>query len=134
MPRAAPRPYTDFLQRRVVPILDVGLVRLLERDAVEVVAAVEGFDRSEVVLGDGTRLTPGAVVAATGYRPDLEPLLGQLGVLDRHGAPAAAGATTLPNAPGLFFIGFTNPISGNLREIGADASRIARAISANRGR
>jgi hypothetical protein len=50
-------------------------------------AAVECFDRSEVVLADGMRLTPYVIVAATGYRPNLEPLLGHLGVLDRDGAP-----------------------------------------------
>jgi hypothetical protein len=31
---------------------------------------------------------------------------------------------THPDAPGLNFIGFSNPLSGNLRELGIDARRI----------
>ncbi len=36
---------------------------------------------------------------------------------------------THQRAPGLHFIGYTNPISGNLRELGIDARKIARAVS-----
>jgi hypothetical protein len=35
------------------------------------------------------------------------------------------GPDTHPDAPHLHFIGYTNPISGNLRELGIDARRIA---------
>jgi putative flavoprotein involved in K+ transport len=42
------------------------------------------------------------------------------------------GPVTHPEAPGLHFIGYTNPISGNLRELGIDARRIARAVAARR--
>ena len=35
-----------------------------------------------------------------------------------------------PQRPGLWFTGYTNPISGMLRELGIDARRIARAIAA----
>ncbi|HEX2069391.1 MAG TPA: hypothetical protein VHH54_04225, partial [Actinomycetota bacterium] len=43
--------------------------------------------------------------------------------------PVVHGPRTHPGAPNLYFIGFTNPISGNLREVGIDAKRIAKAIS-----
>jgi putative flavoprotein involved in K+ transport len=132
MPKPDRRPHTDFLIRDVVPILDVGLIGLLKRGAVEVVAAVEGFENGDVVLADGSRITPDAVIAATGYRRDLEPLVGHLRVLEPTGRPAVHGADTHPAAPGLYFIGFSNPISGNLREIGIQARKIARAISARR--
>ena len=35
---------------------------------IEIVAAVEGFDGEDVLLADGTRIQPQAVIAATGYR------------------------------------------------------------------
>jgi len=35
------------------------------------------------------------------------------------------GAHDLPEAPGLFFVGFTNPLSGLLREIASDARAVA---------
>ncbi len=130
MPPAGRRPYSDYLRRDVIPILDVGLVEALKRRAVEVVAPVEAFDADGVVLGDGNRVDADAVIAATGYRRDLEPLVGHLGVLEPSGRPVVHGARTHPNAPGLHFIGFTNPISGNLRELGIQAREIAAAAAA----
>ena len=129
MPKPDRRPFSDFLERHAIPILDVGLIELLNNGEVEVVAAVEAFEESAVVLADGTRVAPQAVIAATGYRQALEPLVGHLGILTADGQPAVHGAATHPAAPGLHFIGFTNPISGNLREVGIDARRIARAIT-----
>jgi len=131
MPRAGHRPYSEFLGRHAIPILDIGLIRLLKHHAVEVIPAVEAFERSAVLLADGTRVTPDAVIAATGYRCGLEPLVGHLGVLDDDGRPLVNGASTHPSAPRLHFIGFANPISGNLREIAIDARKIARAISSS---
>ena len=130
MPRAGGRPYSDYLRRDAIPILDVGLVKALKRREVEVVAAVDSFDGDAVVLVDGSRVGADVVIAATGYRRDLEPLVGHLGVLEPTGRPFVHGASTHPNAPGLHFIGFTNPISGNLRELGIQAREIAAAAAA----
>ncbi|CAL9493412.1 putative oxidoreductase CzcO [Streptomyces sp. enrichment culture] len=112
-----------------VPVLDVGLVDAVRKGKVEVVAAVEGFEGGEVVLADGDRVGPDAVVAATGYLRGLEGLVGHLGVLDERGRPVVRGARTPHGAPGLYFTGFTNPISGNLRELALDARRIAGAVA-----
>ena len=112
-----------------VPILDVGLIRLVKERRVEVVPAVEGFDGTDVLLADGRRVRPEAVIAATGFRRGLEPLVGHLGLIGPGGRPVVHGSQTHPDAPNLYFIGFTNPISGNLREVGIDAKRIARAVS-----
>jgi putative flavoprotein involved in K+ transport len=82
-----------------------------------------------VHLADGSQAAPEVVIAATGYRRGLEGLVGHLGVLDGRGRPVAHGSRTPPGAPGLFFTGFTNPISGMFREMAIDAGRIARAAS-----
>jgi putative flavoprotein involved in K+ transport len=50
-------------------------------------------------------------------------------VLDTRGKPVVHGARPPKNAPGLYFTGFTNPISGNLREMAHDAVKIAKAIA-----
>lgn len=124
--------YTRAIEEERVPILDAGLVPALKAGRVQVVAAVERFDGPQVVLADGGRLRPDVVIAATGFRHGLEPLVGHLGVLGPHGLPVAHGPVTAPQAPGLYFIGFTNPISGILREIGRDAKRIARVVAQRR--
>ena len=62
------------------------------------------FDGNKVALVDGSRLDPDVVICATGYRRDLEPLVGHLGVLDANGKPLVQGEK--PAAEGLRFIGF----------------------------
>ena len=130
--RGLPRPEAGLYSRVLegaVPVQDVGLVDAVRKGAVEVVAAVEGFEEGKVVLADGERVAPDAVVAATGYVRGLEGLVGGLGVLDDRGRPIVHGGRTPGDAPGLYFTGFTSPISGNLRELALDAQRIARAVA-----
>lgn len=127
-----PRPETGLYTRVLdgaVPVQDVGLVDAVRSRRVEPVAAVEGFDGDKVRLAGDTDVSPEVVIAATGYRRGLEPLVGHLGVLDGRGRPVVQGARTPPGAPGLYFTGFTNPISGMFREMAIDARRIARAVS-----
>ncbi|MCX5124467.1 NAD(P)/FAD-dependent oxidoreductase [Streptomyces sp. NBC_00193] len=127
-----PRPTTGLYSRvkqGAIPIQDVGLIDAVRTGRVEPVAAVASFDGAEVVLADGSRITPDAVIAATGYRRALEGLVGGLDVLDERGRPRTHGAKTPPDAPGLYFTGFTNPISGNLRELALDAEKIAKGIA-----
>jgi hypothetical protein len=69
------------------------------------------------------------VIAATGYSRALEPVVGHLGVLDDRGRPVVRGARTHPGAPGLRFVGLSNPLKGLLFQIGLDARAAARAIS-----
>ncbi|MDT0438078.1 MULTISPECIES: flavin-containing monooxygenase [Streptomyces] len=126
-----PRPDTGLYSRvrqGAVPVLDVGLVDAVRTGSVEVVAAVDGFEDGKVRLADGTLLQPDAVIAATGYARGLENLVGHLDVLDGRGRPVAHGARTASGAPGLHFTGFTNPISGMLRELARDAEKIAKAV------
>jgi putative flavoprotein involved in K+ transport len=114
--------------RGEIPILDVGLIEAIQAGKVEPVAALDGFDGAHALLADGRAITPDVVIVAVGYRRGLEPLVGHLGVLDDHGMPLVHGSRTHNSAPGLHFIGYTNPISGMFREIAIDARRIARAL------
>ncbi|MFD5101054.1 flavin-containing monooxygenase [Streptomyces albidochromogenes] len=131
-----PRPSTGLYSRvreGAIPVQDAGLIAAVKRGAVEPVAAVESFEQDKVVLADGTRISPRAVIAATGYRRALDGLVGDLGVLDARGRPVVHGARTPPKAPGLYFTGFTNPISGMFREMALDARKIAERIAKGRG-
>ncbi|HET6860809.1 MAG TPA: NAD(P)/FAD-dependent oxidoreductase [Streptomyces sp.] len=130
LPRPAGGLYSRVRQG-AIPVQDVGLISAVRRGKVEPVAAVESFDDGKVVLADGSRITPDTVIAATGYRRALEDLVGHLGVLDDRGRPVVHGARTPAKAPGLYFIGYSNPISGMLREMAIDARKIARAVAAS---
>ncbi|MEU1251929.1 flavin-containing monooxygenase [Streptomyces chartreusis] len=130
-----PRPDSGLYSRvreGAIPVLDVGLIDAVRKGRIEIVAAVDGFEGEKVVLADGSRVSPDVVVAATGYVRALEDLVGHLGVLDERGRPVVQGRRTPADAPGLYFTGFTNPISGNLREMAIDAQKIAKAIAGDR--
>jgi putative flavoprotein involved in K+ transport len=127
-----PRPGTGLYSRvneGSIPVQDVGLIDAVRKGRVEVVAAVEAFEDGKVVLADGSRIEPEAVIAATGYVRALEELVGHLGVLDARGKPVMHGARSPRTAPGLYFTGFTNPISGMFRELAVDARKIAKVAA-----
>jgi putative flavoprotein involved in K+ transport len=126
----APRGIATQLQRDdVTPTIDVGLIQALKSGGVQIVPAVEGFTKDAVVLADGSSLKPDAVVVATGFRRGLEPLVGDLGVLGRNGRPLINAEEQLAAHPGLYFLGYSNPLTGNLRQVGIDATKIAKAVA-----
>jgi len=128
-----PRPDTGLLTRverdNAIPVQDVGIIDAIRSGRVEPVAALESFDGDSVVLADGSRVEPDVVLLATGYSHGLEPLIGHLGLLDGSGHPVERGGATARGARGLWFNGFTNPISGMLREIAIDAKKVAFAMA-----
>jgi putative flavoprotein involved in K+ transport len=132
LPPAPRGPFTRAVKEGAIPILDVGLVDMLKQGRVEIVAAVRGFEGPSVLLSDGSRIEPDAVVACAGYARGLEPLVGHLGVLGSKGEPIVHGGQTHPSAPGVYFVGYTNPVSGMFREFGIVARKIARAIARER--
>jgi putative flavoprotein involved in K+ transport len=128
LPRPAHGVRAAFLATGTTPILDVGIVDAVRRGRVEIVAAVEGFDGPDVLLADGSRIRPDAVIAATGFRAGLEPLVGHLGVLGRRGLPEKTDGE--PALPGLWFVGFVPTLGGQLREGSLAARRVAAALAA----
>jgi hypothetical protein len=87
---------------------------------------------ADVHFDDGTHAPFEVIIQATGYRPNLRPLLpDHQDVLDRSGGPLTCGYTT-PHV-GLFFCGYIPVKTGQLREIGFEAARIARAIAVGSG-
>lgn len=109
--------------------VDEGFVAQLKAGRLEVVPEIDHLDVKEAVLRDGRRLSPDVVLAATGYRRGLEPLVGHLDLLDEAGLPRAGADARQPAAPGLWFIGYRTEVVGNLRLHPIEARRIARAIS-----
>jgi hypothetical protein len=117
------------------PVIDDGFVDGVKAGAIEIVAGVERLDGPDVVLADRERIRPDAVIAATGYRRGLEPLVGHLGVLGSDGRPALRAPATHPRARGLYFNGYATSLSGQLRQMRIDAKRIAQsALDGQRGR
>ena len=135
IPRAPEGYESKFRRTFTSPAVDDGFVQALKAGRTRVCAAIERFEGEDVVLTDGTRLTPDAVICATGYRRGLEPLVGHLGVLRPDGLPIRyKGAPELPSAPRLYFAGFWGGPGGQIRWAPIHARRIARAAARDRKR
>ena len=123
-------PISRMKRLRVAPtIVDTEWIDAVRDGRIEVVAGVESFDGSGVHLADGTRIEPDAVIAATGYRRGLEPLVGHLGVLDERGLPLAHQGE--PAADGLRFVGYL-PRPAQLGYLGGEAKVAAQGIARER--
>jgi hypothetical protein len=96
---------------------------------IEIVGAVESMDQTGTLLADGTRIEADAVIAATGYRRGLEPLLGHLSVLDGSGRPRVAGGESA--APGLHLVGYV-PRPAPFGYFGSEAALAASQIARER--
>jgi putative flavoprotein involved in K+ transport len=127
---APSRPYSAFLERRVIPIVDVGLAAAVKEGRIRVVVALTGFEDGIAVLDDGSRVAVDAVVAATGFRTGLEPLVGHLDVLDEGGRPLVRDVAEPDGAPGLHFLGFEVTLGGTLRRAGIEAKQLASVVAA----
>ena len=125
-------PYSDFLRRRVIPILDVGFAEAVRAGRIRIVTALERFEDGSAVLADGTSVEVDAVIAATGFRTGLEPLVAHLGVLDDRGEPLFHGAREDPGTPGLHFVGYEVDLGGTFRLVGIQAKQLAKAVAARR--
>ncbi|MDQ6650977.1 MAG: NAD(P)/FAD-dependent oxidoreductase [Actinomycetota bacterium] len=119
---ATPRRPVTAARSGEIPVLDAGLRAAVRSGQVQVVAAVERLAGRQVILADGTAVRPDSVVAATGWRPGLEPLVGHLGVLDERGQP-------LTRLPGLHFVGFGPSLTGYIHAAGYEAASVASSVT-----
>jgi putative flavoprotein involved in K+ transport len=129
---APERPYSDFLHRRVIPIVDVGITDAVRTGRVRVVASLERLEAGGAVFADGTRAQIDAVIAATGFRTGLEQLVGHLGLLDERGQPLVRDLEEPTGAPGLHFVGYEITLGGTFRLVGIEAKHLARTVTAAR--
>jgi hypothetical protein len=107
-------------------IVDLEVVEAIRDRRIEIVGAVEGLDETGVELAGGVRIEPDAVIAATGYRTGLDPLVGHLGVLDERGVPRVRPGEEA--APGLRFVGF-RPRPAHISHIGREGKRAAKGVA-----
>jgi Pyridine nucleotide-disulphide oxidoreductase len=131
MTRAAKGPRQMIEEDGRVPLIDVGTVAQICAGRIKVHGDIVRFGQRTVVFAPSSAETFGAVILATGFRPDLRSLLPDAkGVLSGAGRPLVSGRPTAEH--GLFFCGAIASPTGQLREIGLEAIRIADAVSTMR--
>lgn len=112
---------------------DDGAVNAIKSGRIVVVPAIREFTRDGVILANGNLVAPDIVIAATGYRTGLEPMVGKLGVLDNKGFPLFNGGENDPKLPGLWFTGMRPSIRGCFANSVIMAKAIARRIASSAG-
>lgn len=112
--------------------VDNGFVKALKAGRFTVVPEISSFSEQAVHLIDGSTIEPDAVICATGYRPGLESLVGDLDVLNEQGKPHFFADQSASDHPGLWFFGLNSSIYGYLyarrHEAPPLADKIARSL------
>jgi cation diffusion facilitator CzcD-associated flavoprotein CzcO len=122
--RAAKGPRQMVEEDGRVPLIDIGTLAKIRDGSIRIRGGINRFTSDGVVFTDATTEPFDAVILATGFRPDLRGLIPDVaGVFDSHGRPRVTGRATA--APGLYFCGQITVPTGQLREIGIEAQRIA---------
>jgi cation diffusion facilitator CzcD-associated flavoprotein CzcO len=122
--RAAKGPRQMVEEDGRAPLIDIGTLDRIRDGSIEIRRGIERLTPDGVVFADARTEEFDAIILATGFRPDLRSLVPDVeGVFDRHGMPRVTGQAT--SAPGLYFCGQITSPTGQLREIGLEARRIA---------
>ena len=109
-----------------VPLIDIGTIAKIKDGSIKIRGGIDRFMTDGVIFTGESTEKFDAVILATGFRPDLRKLLPDVNdVFDQHGMPLVTGQRT--SAPGLYFCGQITVPTGQLREIGIEAQRIAQS-------
>jgi cation diffusion facilitator CzcD-associated flavoprotein CzcO len=127
--RAAKGPRQMVEEDGHVPLIDIGTVARIRDGSIKIRAGIGHITAGGVVFADGKSDPFDAIILATGFRPDLRRLIPDGdGLFDPQGMPRVTGKPTA--APGLYFCGQITVPTGQLREIGIEAQRIATSAKA----
>ena len=122
-----PRPTWTPLER--IPVIGFHLVEAIRARKVTVkLGAIDRFDQSGVIFGDGTRADFDAVILATGFAPALDPL-GDLVRRDERGFASRTDDVTSADQPGLWFVGMRYDTTGAIANINQDAQLVGRRLA-----
>jgi indole-3-pyruvate monooxygenase len=102
---------------------------MIKQGTIRVLPAVQEILADRVRFAGGAQHSFEAIIFATGYTSGLDTVIkGFEAIADARGRPNRYGEET--GISGLYFVGFKNPPTGALREIGLEAPRVARSIRA----
>ncbi|MEZ2329802.1 flavin-containing monooxygenase [Mesorhizobium sp. RCC_202] len=106
-----------------IPVIDVGTVAAIKAGKITVAPDIARFSEDGAIFADGRAQKFDAVIFATGYRPGYDALL------PAELRPEKSGVNARASALGVYLVGFYNPVTGLLREIGIEAKAVAKDIA-----
>ncbi|WFP74856.1 NAD(P)/FAD-dependent oxidoreductase [Mesorhizobium sp. WSM4906] len=106
-----------------IPVIDVGTVAAIKAGRIGILPDIVRFTEDGAEFADGQEKNFDAVIFATGYRPGYD------GILPAELRPAKSGVNAGASDLGVYLVGFHNPVTGLLREIGIEAKAVAMDIA-----
>lgn len=120
-------PLSQVIERGRIPVLDVGTIAAIKEGKIDVLKGVDALDEETVRFSDGTTRPFDVLVLATGYTAALDEYLECAAqVVDHRGYPKVHAEES--SMPGLYFLGYRNPPTGQLFDIHREAKQITRSI------
>ena len=121
-------PRVQIIEDGRIPLLDIGTIDRIRKGQIKVRRGIEKFERGQVIFEDGERDRFDAVILGTGYRADVSSYLpDHHHILTGDGTPKVSGGAS--GEDGLYFCSYKPALTGQLREIGIEAERIADLIA-----
>ena len=120
-------------RRGKIPVIDIGTLDQIKAGKITVVPGIDRVNAKTVTFTDGRELPFDAIILATGYRPGLGSILGNdlsARILNERGYPRRLWFDE-PDLRGLYFLGFTTPLTGIIYNLTIDSERIANHVAAN---
>ncbi len=128
LPRPALGPVSQVVEKGRIPLIDIGTVELVKQGRIKVFPAPRELTEEGVIFTDGREIPVDLIVLATGYRAALEGVLEHAErYVDERGYPRRHGQEA--ETPGLYFIGYRNPLTGQLHDIAQESRRVAAAVA-----
>lgn len=107
-----------------IPVIDVGTVAAIKQGRIGIGPDIASFTGDGVKFADGVEKKFDAAIFATGYRPGYDTFL------PAELSPKKSGVNARATELGVYLVGFYNPVTGLLREIGIEAQAVAKDIAA----
>ncbi len=115
-----------------VPVIDIGTLDLIKQQKINIHPDIQAFTNTGVLFKNGEEHPFDAIIVCTGYRAQVEDFLEQPAfLLNERGYPRHLWFDE-PAWHGLYFCGFSVPLSGILRNIKMDSEKIANRIHRSR--
>lgn len=105
-----------------IPMIDIGTVAAIKAGRIGIAPDIASFTGDGVRFVNGVEKNFDAVIFATGYRPAYG------GLLPAELRPGKSGVDARSSELGVYLVGFDNPVTGLLREIGIEARAVAKDI------
>lgn len=120
-------------RRGKIPVIDLGTLDQIRAGNITVVPGIERVNPKTVTFTGSRELPFDAIILATGYRPGLAPVLGaalSARILNERGYPARLWFDESA-LRGLYFLGFTTPLTGIIYNLTIDSEKIAEHVVKN---